>query len=291
MCDEDYELERPATPVTDAAEKAHRQFCEKLVDNFWKAVEAPEKALAGVPVKETPILFTGEMVQAILAGRKTQTRRIVKPQPELHDFGVGGEAYAFVKGKHNVHNGFIAIGIKAFNNGETCNICPYGHIGDRLYVKENAWMYCEKVPNGTTKTGRPKFKYVPIRTAPVFYKQDHPQKPDVIVACGHRQNPLVWRMKVGRFMPRWASRITLEITSIRVERLNDISEADAQSEGCERPILRPGPRLGDFAGKPLYGHPMTGYYVDAYKTLWESINGKGSWEKNVFVWVIEFKRI
>jgi len=166
-------------------------------------------------MKERPILFSGPMVRAILEGRKTQTRRIVKPQP-LRDRGV-----------------------MAFNDGEHPQMrCPYGKPGDRLWVRET---WCPDVEPYTFR-----------------YKADGDE-------------PLErWRPSIH--IPRWASRITLEVVSVRVERLQNISEDDALAEGIT---------LVERGTSP----------VDQFNKLWESINGPGSWEANPWVWVVEFKRI
>jgi hypothetical protein len=129
--------------------------------------------------------------------------------------------------------------------------CPYGQRGDRLWVRE-AWT--------VNLTGDP--KHGGPGTVPI-YRAEHPHAADR------------WRPSIH--MPRWASRITLEITAVRVERLRNISEADARAEGVTRPV----PMLDD--------DPST--YVDAFGDLWASINGPGSWDANPWVWVIEFRRV
>lgn len=221
---------------------------------------------------ERPILFSGEMVRAIIAGRKTQTRRIVKPQP---DRVLDGEAYWYIGG-HRLRP-------TATNPLR----CPYGQRGDILRVKESAWMWCEKRPNGKTRTGRDKWHYVPIVRAPIHYTADHPSKPEVAVLSPDTENSWEWRFKVGRFLPAWASRITLEIVSVRAEWLNDISEADAEAEGCE-PQWEPGCSGRLMEGIGGFSHRPAG---SAFANLWESINGPGSWEANPLVWRIEFRRV
>lgn len=154
-------------------------------------------------------------------------------------------------------------------------VSPYGQPGDRLIVKEHVWMWCEKRPNGVTKKGRPKFHYVPMRGALVFYCADYAEKPNGTIVSPRTGNEWGWRKKLGRFMPRWASRITLEVTAVRVERLQDISEEDAKAEGVQ----------------PSYSPNFSQSATGAYSVLWESINGAGSWAENPWVWVIEFRRI
>lgn len=207
-------------------------------------------------MKERPILFSAPMVCAILDGRKTQTRRIMNPQPKL----IGGEPLNF--------------NIQASRLGKP---------GDLLYVKEAAWMWCEKKPNGITKTGKPKWLYAPLREAPVFYCADHPNKPKIEIAHNETGNELGWRKKIGRFLPRWASRTTLEIVSVRVERLQDISECDAKAEGSY---------VCDYFGRRLLDQSSNqGCYKWGYRSIWESLNGSGSWDLNPWVWVVEFKTL
>lgn len=193
-------------------------------------------------MKEHGILFSAPMVRALLAGTKTQTRRVVKPQPEKrHPF------LAFRKRRGpdfwlwpNAREEVIAE-------------CPYGKPGDRLWVRETHCAF---------DVGR------------VHYRADHALDPAADKAHGIRWTPAI-------HMPRWASRITLEITGARVERLQDISEADATAEGSR-----------DWAGEqdtPARDIPG-GETRLIYRQLWESINGAGSWDANPWVWVIEFRR-
>jgi hypothetical protein len=216
---------------------------------------------------ERPILMSAPMVRAILEGRKTQTRRIVRGNP------------------HGIHWCPVVVagyGGWVDDHSRPCP-CPYGQRGDRLYVKEHAWMWCEKIPNGTTKKGRAKFKYVPLRCARVFYCADHPEQPAVDVLCEYRGYPWGWRKKLGRFLPRWASRITLETTAVRVERLQDISEADAKAEG-----------VTPFPADPEGDCWTDGKHATAYHHLWNEINGwdgASSWDANPWVWVIQFRRL
>lgn len=207
-------------------------------------------------IREKPILFSAPMVRAILEGQKTQTRRVVKPQPCSL-----GDVIPYAQ-------------------------CPYGVPGDRLRVKEAAWMWCERVPNGTTKTGRLKWHYVPMREAPIHYAADHPKKPAINVVSPETGNEWGWRLKIGRFLPAWASRITPEETGVRVERLQDISEADAIAEGIERHVNGHWKDYRDPTGRQWHEAPS-----DSFCSLWESINGAGSWDANPWVWVLSFRRI
>lgn len=185
---------------------------------------------------EYPIIFSGEEVCAVLAGRKTQIRRIVKPH---HMAMVGAEQFPILA------------------------LCPYGSPGDRLWVRE-AFIhepadYCWEASVS-----------IPCQPAKTVYRADADDP------SGGRWSPSI-------HMPRRLSRITLEVTGVRVERLQDISEADAVAEGC-RPI-RP-----ELVQDGLIVRPGRSA-VEEFRHLWEQINGEGSWEKNPWVWVLEFKRV
>jgi hypothetical protein len=191
------------------------------------------------------------MVQAILAGTKTQTRRVVKPQPVF----IGHPGTPF-KTPDADPSGIIH--------------CPYGVPGVRLNVKENAWCWCEKRSDGLTKTGRNKHRYIIDPTVKIHYQADLHVKPPPFADAGHGWG---WRLKIGRYLPRELCRITLEVTGIRCERLQAISEADAKAEGVSN------------LPRKLASHR------ELYWELWNSINGPGSWDANPWVWVVEFKRI
>jgi len=210
-------------------------------------------------VKERPILFSGPMVRAILEGRKTQTRRVVKPK---HEFFVD-----------DGHDGTNRVYYPCYVTGEPEPqeiLCPYGGVGKRLWVRET-WAVVPKVSDDGPK---------------------HKAKGDGTGATWRADwngNPSGFPWKPSIHMPRWASRITLEITGVRVERLNDISETDAQAEG----IHNFGGGLGLFGYDPkgTPGPMVGGSATEAFALLWESINGPGSWSLNPWVWVVEFKRI
>lgn len=230
-------------------------------------------------MKERPILFSAPMVRALLAGTKTQTRRVVKTQPA----GGAGfhpvEPYRTSRGDWN-----WVLAATGHGTGDPFP-CPYGRPGDRLRVKEAAWMWCERRPNGKTKTGRDKWLYVPMREAPVHYAADHPKRPAVDVVSPATGNKWGWRLKIGRFLPAWASRITLEVTEVRVERLQDISEADARAEGAKE--------CDPVSGREvlLAGPSQRGSFVLHYRDIWEQINGTGSWAANPWVWAVSFKPV
>lgn len=223
-------------------------------------------------MKERPILFTGPMVRAILEGRKTVTRRVMKPQPD------------FLGSMVDPNTPF-----KTLDAGLHARItCPYGEPGDRLWVRE------------TWHVGKPHDKTAPAdilapllaegRGITVLYTAGGWQS----VGPAGREEPIYpddqplpdWAGK-GRpsiHMPRWACRILLEITAVRVERLQDISEDQARAEG-----------ITDGGCSSCGNHEPCGCEcpapsaVDSFVHLWRSTGG--NWESNPWVWVVEFKRV
>ena len=221
-------------------------------------------------VKERPILFSSPMVKALIARQKTQTRRIVKRQNAPDPGFVWAECLC-----RDIHP-----------SDTPCPTCaarfspsPYGQPGDRLIVKEAAWLWCQKARDGETKTGRPKFNYIP-KGRFVHYQADE-QKPTYRVNESPEQG---WRLKIGRYLPAWASRINLEVTGVRVERLQDISEEDARAEGVGLFIpdhATPAAAMAlANAGRP---------HAAAFCALWHSINGPESWDANPWVRVVSFR--
>lgn len=210
-------------------------------------------------MKERPILFSTEMVRAILEGRKTQTRRIVKKQPH----GAGEWVRQLASWLFPNVNPYIKLK------------CPYGQPGDRLWVRET-WF-------NDMSFGSPEYYY---RANGEFDEQFERHRLGQV-------GPFKWRPSI--FMPREASRILLEVMDVRVERLQDISEEDAKAEGVTDVEFYPDDgfplSVGHMVGKDDGNTMLHTTRVKAYSTLWESINGKGSWDKNPWVWVIEFKKI
>ncbi len=203
-------------------------------------------------MNERPIIFSGPMVRAILAGRKTQTRRAVKPMGRDDAFVLLGHddgwwPYRSDDGESSVTD----------DGNETPHSCPYGCPGDRLWVRET-WRVPGSVPRSDDPV-RPGMR--------IEYRAD----------CDAATDGFVWRPSI--FMPRWASRLTLEVTGIRVERLQDISEADAQAEGM---LCAPRGWCSD------EGQPVSISARRAYEDLWYSIHG--AW-LDCWVWVVEFKKL
>jgi len=229
-------------------------------------------------MKERPILFSAQMVRAIIAERKTQTRRVVNPQPDAqHD----GEPYWYVGGYRAW--GFRPASAVPLRAGGIPLRCPYGQPGDRLWVKETTL----KVED---------HGYI----GPVYAESDEgraclsgglaPSEDD----CTEVE-PWEIKRRPSIFMLRSMARILLEVVSVRVERLQDISDADARAEGINCHQFRPDdgfPLCDGYSHLPDDGectlHPTA---ANAYRALWASINGAGSWDANPWVWVVEFKRV
>lgn len=204
-------------------------------------------------MKERGMIFNGEMVRAILDGRKTQTRRAVSDR-HLHMIDVAsqaGECYPLDSGTdHSNSQSYYR------------EWCPFGAVGDRIWVRET-WN-----------------KYGGLLT----YRADHDWIDEMRKEkiCNVKWTPSI-------HMPRWASRITLEITDVRVERLNAISEEDAMREGIDADRLAESQDNYDcIADHNMTGRPTA---TGAFKYLWESIYGEESWNANHWVWVISFKRV
>ena len=205
------------------------------------------------------------MVNAILSGQKMQTRRLVKPEP----WGVMRPR----AGEEIWPCGFkYAPGSKT--NGTPYKLtCPHGKVGDQLWVKET-WA-AGLCGDGLKPSELSEAFY--NKYGGVWYKADGAGPPP-----GKPITPM-GKTRQSIFMVRWASRIQLEITNIRVERLNDISEEDAQKEG----VLPWEVGYTDY----LDDRKFTLSAKESFKTLWQSINGAGSWKENPWVWVVEFNKL
>jgi hypothetical protein len=213
-------------------------------------------------VKERPILFSGPMVRAILDGRKTQTRRVVKFPLRHPDFNCEVAACELAGEERSVIQ----------------RMCPYGVPGYRLWVRET-WDF------------RPWSEPENRQQVNISYGADGEQR---LVDAPAAWNPILYsyeRWRPSIHMPRWASRLTLEVTGVRVERLQDISEEDALAEGC-KVIQREGQ-------SPCYVFSGTGYDdaklchtspVTAFGCFWDELNGPDAWCLNPWVWVVEFKK-
>jgi hypothetical protein len=258
------------------------------------------------PNRERPILFSGEMVRAILEGRKTQTRRILKPQPFWCPCLPSADILGIWTTDRIWHEKKWIPSLKpgTFTWDEGCHppggfwkLCPYGNVGDWLWVRE-AWM-----PFGSS----------PGRVA-IGYKASNDIRPDGVTfeefGSGkwfnaseetyykfkrdiERMEAIGDKWRPSIHMPRWASRLTLEITDVRVQRLQEISEEDAWAEGCRQgePTANGGYFPAEEPDPSGIGERGWDCATDWYADLWEEINGEGSWDKNPWVWVVTFKRI
>lgn len=227
---------------------------------------------------ERPILFRGSMVRAILDGRKTQTRRVLKQQPTWENRGIPGITDAIIQWKI-----------------PHIDACPYGLLGDRLWVRETwalnhiGWGFSKTRDMAKLNEKIPDLKQFLVYRADGEWRDQFEQVDGAIPP---------WRPSI--FMPRWACRLTLEIMNVRVERLQDISEEDAEQEGVIIPPFFP-PVHGGFrcvmedGETPKYRAAFGEFdpYRLHFSRLWDEINGGGpkAWAQNPWVWVVEFKRV
>lgn len=234
------------------------------------------------------MIFNGEMVRAILDGRKKKTRRIMKVQPSdgfhpTHNgYNLDLNAHWYTPGVVD-KNGYLqpakkdVFGVADENEGYTC---PFGAVGDRIWVREAfqgplvSEELLEEYRAYPEKFENPEY---------CEYAADGGPRPEYCDLDDNLRHG--WRPSIH--MPRWASRLTLEITGVRVERLNDISETDAEAEGIDMEALFDAQDCYDcIADHSMTGRPTA---TGAFKYLWESIYGEESWQANPWVWVIEFK--
>ncbi|WP_121377745.1 hypothetical protein [Pseudomonas aeruginosa] len=210
--------------------------------------------------RERPILFNDQMVRAILEGRKTATRRIAKPvkHPDLGNIYAPGALVLEREPQHVIDRA-----------------CPYGQPGDRLWVRE-AWQGPlisdeEQAANQSWWKDMTKFQNPGHCAYRASGDDNEYVDPDGYFHC---------KWKPSIHMPRWASRILLEITAVRVERLQDITRSGIRAEGLQCP-----PELCSDDVSPNYRD----WYPAAWRELWESTGG--DWDANPWVWVVEFKRV
>ena len=212
-------------------------------------------------VKERPIIFSTDMVRAILDGRKDQTRRVMKPQPtKIPDDCDQSEAEYWWSSA--ALRSMVRIGGWELAPLHTC--CPYGQVGDHLWVRETHYKW--------TGLGNPPTDFIQDRCYSDNYQFESLWSGAILVTV-----PSI-------FMPRWASRINLEITGIRVERVQEITEDDATAEGSPSFFL-----TSAIDGKP-FDTVIPSFW---FETLWDTINAKRGygWDVNPWVWVIEFKNL
>jgi hypothetical protein len=211
-------------------------------------------------MKVTPIIMSAPMVKALLAGRKQQTRRAMNPQPIDDGLGL---LWGNKKGKK------MGWAYSARDAGKPhphwIQQCPYGGPGDYVWVRENVWLPRDASPR-EMREGADTWQ-------PDYYADG--------ITCFDTEQYKQWGWKPtpSIHMPRRVSRLTLELTDVRVERLQDISEKDANAEGCQSTAV-----------VNAAGDDYTGLYAsEHYIALWESLNGPGSWDANPFVWCLSFR--
>lgn len=227
--------------------------------------------------KSRPILMSGPMVMAILEGRKTVTRRVIEPQPHPGKYGDRSLIGPDVVGQLGTGDYHVWTPRSGDQRGSTIPLtkscmyrlwdaCPYGASGDQLWVRE------------ALRGGRQSF---------LRYDAD-----DAFVEPVESPRRRAWARRWRKdfeekvpsiHMPRWASRITLEVTGVRVERLQDISEEDAKAEGAEP--KRPA------GAAVVVDAPVVLSHVVGFRELWCSISGADSWDANPWVWAISFERV
>lgn len=225
---------------------------------------------------DRPIPFSAPMVRALIDGRKTQTRRILNGVPEWCGTDRKPGYSCLTPAGHIEFRGHYP-GDAEVDAGYGSKFVKLPYLkGDRLYVREEYYQrgHWEPVEGAVTKKGRQKWAFTPADDVILFDPPAEHRK-------GRRQadpGTVAWHKRLGRFMPRIASRMTLTVTGVRVERLQDCSEADAKAEGCDRaPIIM----RNDYLSPPET-------YQAGYRALWDSINGAGAWEENPWVVAVTF---
>lgn len=246
--------------------------------------------MSAINIKTSPILFRAEMVRAILEGRKTQTRRLVKPQPSEHFLPTVGWYHPT-----RICNGEYVPGKRTFGASDTTEDYPSPYaIGNLLWVKETWSTHNRDVGNVCGDDS-------------VAFRADSVNGiiPGLFANCRDLpEKSFLWRPSI--FMPSVLSRITLEITGVRCERLQNITEADAKAENAE-PLME---RL--MVGREAMRCPEADFHANlvqqgwtvlspgvaqrvsfraGFERLWKSIHGPESWEANPWVWVIEFRKL
>jgi len=245
---------------------------------------------------ERPILFSGPMVKAILASRKTQTRRLVKPPPEWTEPGTAWTS------------GFLGDGSRAGvswrahheeypEEGSLLYRCPFGEPGDHLWVRETFRLesnqeFLEPGHEPPHADGRPVRRH-----EEGWWEQPHYRATDPAPELddGQGDGPgCRWTPSI--YMPRWASRITLEVLQVRIERLRDISESDAAAEGAQHfpdiPSSHPYPRSAHrwSMESPTNTDQCLGSARMAFANFWIQLRGRDSWDDNPWVWAVTFQR-
>lgn len=252
--------------------------------------------------KERPILFSGPMVRAILDGRKTQTRRVIKLGREFGPSTTPGYDWHW----RGTSRGAPTKGTwQDMRTSDVLALCPYGKVGERLWVREkHQWSFGDADKIDESEMVREAYRAKQEKRRPngatVHYAATD-KLPWIIDPEGRE---LGWKPSIH--MPRWASRLTLEITDIRVQRLQEISVKEVFAEGVQIPVSASGSPMLQITGKcspddylpegaiekgTLKLKDKTAYIRAHFASLWDTINSKGSWEANPFVWALSFRRV
>ncbi|UNH45633.1 hypothetical protein KYY07_19575 [Klebsiella pneumoniae subsp. pneumoniae] len=244
-------------------------------------------------MKERGMIFNGEMVRAILDGRKTQTRRIMKVQPESNQLGL---LLITDSTKHSDIGKYHWAESNATGNHVRSKLfsSPFGAVGERIWVRET-WATLGN-EDGCYVDWEDNLCKGDERSAARIYRASCEQRPgdyglwsipdDAYWKPHTKEHKFEGAWRPSIHMPRWASRILLEITDVRVERLNAISEEDARAEG-----IIDGGCLNCGEPEPCGCANPEPDATDAFAYLWQSIYGQENWNANPWVWVIEFKRV
>lgn len=244
-------------------------------------------------MKEHPILFSGPMVRAILDGKKTQTRRVVTPQPtrvlrRVLDVGVPGVRVPITQPDGWEWRDLYGADDGGHFDKALADHSPYGQPGDRLWVRETsaAWSHtlCRIVPFAKAQRNH---------DGMVLYRAGY-EDPEIKVTQPMKSKGERW--VPGIHMPRWAARLTLEVTEVRVQRLQDITEGDALAEGVTSGLIPAdeyGPeRIGYVLGQDDGRCKLYPTCCWAFEVGWDSINGdRATWASNPWVWALTFRRV
>lgn len=224
-------------------------------------------------MKERPILFSAPMVRAILDGSKTQTRRVCKiPEKAEHV-----QYWSPPSGRSQP--GWADPGVNYWTeSGNHIDPCPYGQPGDSLWVRETWGMFEPNPDMVERKESGFDWKWIAQNPTALAYWKRRVAYRASCMGTSYGNDPEVKRWRPSIHMPRALSRITLEITGVHVERLQDIGVEECIAEGAnvhQAEIIKHGCSAS----------------IMAYRSIWESINGTDSWDANPWVWVIEFKKV
>ena len=216
------------------------------------------------------LLMTPDNAQKCHDGTKTQTRRLIKPQPKIiHEIFTYQEVMyvqtEMLERDKNLLNG--------------CIKCPFS-VGEEVYIKETHYRFGHWNKNGFTKTGRQKWKFKAEPNTVVLFTDNRPL---TVMKNSFRLN--AWYKRPSLFLPADLARTLVTITDIRAQRVQDISEKDARAEGLVHNAF------WDMWESPLHPGSLIDWYKTAFKQLWDSIHGEGAWERNDFCWVFDFKRV